>query len=161
MASRIDFSVSANPVFTVAAAAENPTVDVLAADVAKGLGASGSVTVTWGSTVGYAAGAPVYVASATNAAIGQTAITIGTLTSIKGIWIRHTGFIFSSSSVLGAASVALLTLTNVAIIAAATTIAILNPGEAIFLPFNTATTATIFSAATQAGGVAVELMASA
>ena len=161
MASRIDWGCSATPVVTIAAGSEYPAVDAIATDVGKGLGASGSVTVTWGSTIGYAAGVPAYVQSGANAAIGQTALTVGTLTSIKGIYIRHTGCIYSSSSVLGAVSVALLTICSAATIAAATTIAILNPGEAIFLPFNTATTPTIYVAATQANGVAVEIMASA
>lgn len=161
MASRIDYGVSAVPVVGQAAAGETPAFEGLAVDVAKVLGASGSVTVTWGTTVGYAAGSPAYVQSGANAAIGQTALTIGTLTSIKFVYIRHTGFIYSSSSVLGAVSAALLTICGAATIAAATTIAILNPGEAIILPYNTATTPTIYVAATQTGGVAVEVMASA
>lgn len=161
MASRLEFAVSVTPIVTVAAATESPAYDALPVDVAKQLGSSGSVTCTWGSTVGYAAGAPVYVQSGANAAIGQTALTIGTLTSIKGIWIRNTGYVYSSSSALGAYSGVSLTLCMAATIAAATTIAILGPGESIFLPFQTATTPTIYAAATQTGGVAVELMATA
>lgn len=160
MASRVNYAVSATPICTVAAG-ENMAVDTLAADVAKGLGAGGSVAVTWGSTVGYGSGAPVYVQSGANAAIGQTPITLGIPASAKFIYIRHTGYIFSSTSVLGAVSAALLTICVANPIAAATTIAILNPGEAIILPLNTATSAVLYAAATQANGVAVEVMATA
>jgi hypothetical protein len=161
MASRIEFAVSATPICTIAAGTEYPAVDTLCVDVAKTLGSSGSVTCTWGTTVGYAAGSPAYVQSGANAAIGQTALTVGTLTSIKGIYIKNTGYVYSSSSVLGAVSAATVTVCSAATIAAATTIAILASGESIFLPFQTATTPTIYVAATQTGGMAVEVMATA
>jgi len=56
MASRVEYAVSCTPIVTIAAATESPAVDALCVDVAKSLGSSGSVAVTWGTTVGYAAG---------------------------------------------------------------------------------------------------------
>jgi hypothetical protein len=161
MASRVDFAVSATPVVTIAAGSEYPAVDTLATDVNKTLGSSGSATVTWGSTVGYAAGAPAYVQSGANSGDGQTALTLGIPASCKFIYIRHTGCIFSSTSVLGAVSAAQLRITMAATTAVATTVAWLNPGEAIVLPLNTASSVTLYASATQTGGVAVEVMATA
>jgi hypothetical protein len=72
MASRVEYAVSATPIVTVAPG-ENTEVDTIAVDVGKSIGGSGSSTVTWGTTVGYGSGSPVYVTTATNYAVGQTA----------------------------------------------------------------------------------------
>ena len=160
MASRIDFAVSCTPVCAVAAG-ENIATETIAADVLKSLGSAGSTTVTWGTTTGYAAGAPAYVQSGANAAIGQTALTLGIPASCKFIYIKHTGYVFSTTAVLGAATAALLTICTAATIAAASTIAILNPGESIILPLNTANSTVLYAAGTVTGGVAVEIMATA
>jgi hypothetical protein len=161
MASRVEYAVSATPVVTVAAATESPTYDALAVDVAKQLGSNGSVTVTWGTTVGYAAGAAAYVTSGTAAyTAGQTASSLGTFTSTKFVYIKHTGYLYSSTSVLGATTTLKLKICSVATIADATTIAILNPGDSIILPFNTACTPTLYAASeTASNAIAVEVMA--
>lgn len=162
MASRVEFSVGITPIVTIAAASESPAVDALCVDVAKSLGASGSTTVTWGSTIGYAAGVPVYpdTSSATNYAVGQTAASLGTFTSIKFVFIKHTGYLYSSSSAVGAATTAKLKVCSAATIANATTVAVLNAGEAIILPYNTALTPTLFAAG-DGVAIAVEVMATA
>ena len=157
MASRIDFAVSCMPVCAVAAG-ENIATETIAADVLKSLGSAGSVTVTWGTTIGYAAGAAAYVS--TGATIG-TGTTVGTLTSIKFITIKNTGYLYSSSSVLGAATTYKVTVCMNATVAPGTTIAVLGPGESIVLPYQTATTPTIFVAPEAAFAVAVEIMATA
>ena len=54
MASRVDFSVSCNPIYTHAAG-EGVATDTIAGDVGKSLGGSGSVATTWGVTEGYGA----------------------------------------------------------------------------------------------------------
>ena len=159
MASRVQYAVSATPIVTVAAG-ENQAVDTISADVGKTLGGSGSSTVTWGSTVGYGSGSPVYVTTATNYAVGQTATSLGTFTSAKFIFVKHSGYLFSSSSALGAATTAKLKVCMVATIAAATTVAILNAGEAIILPYNEANTATLFVAG-DGVAIATEVMKSA
>lgn len=157
MASRVEYAVSCTPIVTVAAGGEYPTTDLLASDVAKQLGGSGSVTVTWGTTVGYAAGAAAYVTTGTNYAAGQTALTLGTFTSTKFVFIKHTGYLYSSPSALGAATTAKLKITMAATIADATTVAILNAGEAIILPYNTACTPTLWAAG-DGVAIAVEVM---
>ena len=159
MASRVEYAVSATPVMTVAAG-ENVAVDTLAADVSKTLGGSGSSTVTWGSTVGYGSGNPVYVTTATNYANGQTASSLGTFTNAKFIFVKHSGYLYSSSSALGAVTTAKLKICMAATIAAATTVAILNAGEAIILPYNVATTPTLFVAG-DGVAIATEVMMSA
>ena len=159
MASRIEYAVSATPIVTVAAA-ENTAVDTISADVGSSLGGSGSSTVTWGTTVGYGSGAAAYVTTGTNYAVGQTATSLGTFTNAKFIFVKHSGYLFSSSSVLGAVTTAKLKVCMVATIAAATTIAILNSGEAIILPYSVANTATLFVAG-DGVAIAVERMMSA
>jgi hypothetical protein len=159
MASRVDYAVSATPVASVSAG-ENVAVDTIAADVSKTLGGSGSSTVTWGSTVGYASGNAAYVTTATNYGVGQTATTLGTFTNAKFVFVKHSGYLYSSSSALGAATTAKLKVCMVATIAAATTVAILNAGEAIILPYNVANTPTLFVAG-DGVAIAVEVMMSA
>lgn len=152
MASRVEYAVSATPVAAVGAG-ENVATETIAADVNKSIGGSGSVTVTWGTTT-YAP----YVTSATNLAAGQTAATLGTFTNAKFVVIKHTGYLYSSASALGAATDAKLKVTMVAAIANATTVAILNAGDAIILPYNVACTPTLFSAG-DGVAIAVEVMA--
>ena len=159
MASRVEYAVSATPIVTVAAG-ENTAVDTISADVGSSLGGSGSSTVTWGTTVGYGSGAAAYVTTGTNYAVGQTATSAGTFTNAKFIFIKHTGFLYSSSSALGAATTAKLKITMAATVAAATTVAILNAGEAIILHYNVATTPTLFVAG-DGVAIAVETMKSA
>lgn len=154
MASRVDYGVSVTPICTVPAGTvdNNASVDTIHQDVGKSLGSAGSVTIPGGASLGYTAGVAAYKTSATNLTIGQTATALDTFTSIKFIWIKHTGFLFSSSSVLGAATTAQLKICMAATIAAATTVCVLNTGESIFLPYNVATTPTIYTAG---DGVAV------
>jgi hypothetical protein len=272
MASRVEFAVSATPIVSQDAAGETPAFEGLAADVARSLGASGSALVTWGTTGGYAAGAPVYASSgvagavaqvsritpggswntthssvwgvtingitittgtvadsktldeicaairtaingstaitdvitvtndntyvtltakvrgtaftvtdptvatagtytlsvttptsndATNAYIvGKTATALATATTPRFVYIRHTGCLFATTAALGAVTTAKLKICMAATIAAATTIAVLNPGEAIVLPFNdTVTSPTFYVAPETAPAIAVEVMA--
>ena len=57
MASRVQFAVSATPIYTHAAG-EGATADVIATDIGRTVGGAENVTVTWGSTWGYSAGNP-------------------------------------------------------------------------------------------------------
>jgi len=159
MASRIDYAVSAIPIFSHAAG-EGEATDALAADVGKSLGGSGSVGCTWGTTIGYSSGSPVYVTTGTNYAVGQTALTLGTFTNVKFVIIKHTGYLYSSSSALGASTTAKLKITMAATIANATTVAVLNAGDAIVLPYNTALTPTLWAAG-DGVAIAVEVMGTA
>jgi len=146
MASRVEWGVVATPIVTIAAGTDNPSVDSLNLDVGKAIGSAGTVTIPGGVAVGYASGVAAYKTSATNLTVGQTATALDTFTSIKFLYIKHTGYLYSSSSVLGAATAYKLKICMVATIADATTIAILNPGESIVLAYNNATTPTIYTA---------------
>lgn len=164
MASRVEFAVSALPIIEQVAAGEYPAFVGLPVDVAKQLSASGSVTTTWGATGGYAAGAPVYQTSGTAGtyANGQTATALTTIATPRFVFIRHTGYLYSSSAALGAATSLKLKICMAVTVAAATTIAILNPGEGIILPFNdTVTSPTFFVAPETATAIAIEVMATA
>ena len=157
MASRVDFAVSCTPIVGQAAAGETPAFEGLAVDVARSLGSSGSVTVTWATTVGYAAGAP---ANVTTGVTTGTGTTVGTLTSIKFLYIKHTGYLFSSSSVLGAVTTdKVIVCCNSATVAAGITVAVLGPGDSICLPFQTATSAVFYVAPSSTNAIAVEVMA--
>jgi len=147
MASRVDFSVSCNPIYTHAAG-EGVATDTIAGDVGKSLGGSGSVETTWGETEGYGdaiAGVADYKSATT------TAATLDTLSSIVFLFIKHSGYTDSS---LDIATTAKLTVT----LGASTVIAILNAGDAIILPYATATSPDI-QVKSEFGTIAVEYMA--
>ena len=156
MASRIEYAVSCTPICAVAAG-ENLATETVAADVAKSLSGAGSVTCTWGTTVGYASGAPVYVSTGGTTGTGTT---VGTLTSIKFLSIKHTGYAYSSTSALGAATTdKVIVCCNSATVAAGITVAVLGAGDQIILPFQTATTAVFYVAPSGTTAIAVEVMA--
>ena len=154
MASRVDFSVSATPVFTHATGEGQADVDSIAADVGKSLGGSGSVAQTWDATVGYSAGSPTLVAAGSNYAVGQTAVTLGTFTSANFIFIKHSGFLANGTT----ASAVDVKITMAATIADATTVAVLGPGEAIVLPYGSDTVTPTLWAAGNGEAVGVEGM---
>ena len=153
MASRVDFAVSATPVYSHAAG-EGAAVDAIAADVGKSLGGSGSVAHTWGTTVGYASGSPTLVAAGTNYAESQTALTLGTFTTANLIFIKHSGFLSDGTTV----STVDVKITMAETIADATTVAVLGPGEAIVLPYGSDTVTPTLWAAGNGEAVGVEVM---
>ena len=144
MASNIKYAVSATPIYTMQDAEASSDVDVIAADIAKTVGGSGSSTCGFANTIGFGSGAPAYAES--GASFSGTALSIGTFTTTKFVYIKHTGYLWDDASTLGAATDQGLKICTVATIADATTIAVLNPGDAIVLPFNTAGTPTFWSA---------------
>ena len=146
MASNIKYAVSATPIFTMSDAEAGSDVDVIAADIAKTVGGSGSSTCGFANTIGFGSGAATYADSGTNYTAGQAAEPIDTFTTTKFVYIKHSGYLYDNASTLGVATTAKLKICTVATIADATTIAVLNAGDAIVLPFNTALTPTLFSA---------------
>ena len=78
MASRVDFAVSATPVYSHSAG-EGAAVDVIARDVGKSLGGSGSQATTWAATEGYG-GSTAGVADYKSATTSAT--SLDTLTNI-------------------------------------------------------------------------------
>jgi len=147
MASRVEFAISATPIYSHAAG-EGLASDVMATDVGHTVGGNGSVTVTWGTTSGYSAGSPVYESSG-----GYL-----TVASCKFIYVKHTGYAYSSSSALGAAVATTLTLTIGDSSLDESVLAVLNPGEAIILPFAVAKSFSIGTTASS-GTIAVEWFA--
>jgi len=165
MASRIEFAVSATPIYSVPAG-EGIATDVIARDVGKSLGGSGSVAANWGTTVGYGnatAGVADRVASGTSYAVSGTAVTLGTLPASTGfVFIKHSGFLWdaSASDKLGLATLADVKITMAATIADATTVCVLGPGDAIVLPFASEdTTPGPFYSGGNAVAIAMEIMA--
>ena len=165
MASRIDFSVSATPVFSHTAG-EGAAADVIARDVGKSLGGSGSVAATWGTTVGYGnvtAGVADRVASGTSYAVSGTAVTLGALPASTGfVFIKHSGFLWdaSASDKLGLATLLDVKITMAATIADTTTVCVLGPGAAIILPFvSEDTTPGPFYSGGNGSAIAMEIMA--
>jgi hypothetical protein len=144
MASRIEFAISATPIYSFAAG-EGTATDAIAADVGRSLAGGASVAVTWGSTVGWAAGVPTYIAA-------TSATSLGTFTSHKGIWIRHTGF--------SDAGLVTPTTANLTVLVSATAFCQLPPGGAIFLPHVAGFTPTLTATAT-GGTIQVEVMGTA
>jgi hypothetical protein len=157
MASRIKYACSATPIYTLSNAEAASDVDVIAADVGKTLGGSGEISCGFGNTLGYASGAPAYTTTATNWAVGQSGTSLGTMTDSRFIYIKHTGYLYSSSSALGNASALQVKIHMVQTIANATTLAILGPGDAIMLPFNINHTPTLFATGNGAA-IAMEIM---
>jgi|TARA_Y100000310_G_scaffold102652_1_gene100822 hypothetical protein len=142
MASRVDFAVSATPVVTVAAG-ENVEVDTIAADVNRSLGGSGSVACTWGTTVGYTAGDPAH-------AIVTSATSLGTFSSVKFVFIKHSGF---EEDALTTA-----TTSTLSVMESGNQFAVLAAGDAIILPFAVADTP-VLTGTSSSGAIAVEVMA--
>ena len=140
MASRIEFAVSATPIFTHAAG-EGVTTDVIAADVGKTVGGKGSATVTWGGTGGYEAGVPSYLSAA--------ATIIGD--SRAFVFLKHTGYAYSSPTVLGAATNA-----TVNVLANSVIIGKLAGGEAMIFPLRGANISLTISFTVSSGTVAIE-----
>lgn len=103
MANRVSFAVSATPIETLTDA-NSGTHDVLAGEVNKILGGSGDVIVSdfndAGTIQGFINGAPFYKI-ASYAAGGSRLSTQRLGTSF---FIKNTGYLYSSSSALGAAS---------------------------------------------------------
>lgn len=151
MASNIKYAVSATPIYTMSAAEAASDVDVIAADIAKTVGGSGSSTCGYGNIIGFAndaTGTPSYpdISTATNYGVGSTAVSLGTFTASKFVYIKHSGFLFDTGSTLGLSTTAKLKICMAATIADATTIAVLNAGDAIVLPYNEAVTPSLFAA---------------
>ena len=127
MADSAQFSVSITPIEQlVTAEGGGETFDVLWAGGNKSFGGSGVLTLAGGQedNLGYGGSAvPAYVTTGgtLNADSGER----------RGIFIKNTGFAYSSATVLGAAIT-----DDVTVQVGAKLIASLGPGQAMFLPNN-------------------------
>ena len=134
---KVRFSVSATPVVTVdAVAGASLATTTLHEDIRKSVGGSGEITHAGViSQGGVTDGATVYLqATSGGVAIGDA--------SVNFIFVKHTGFAWSSSSALGAA-----TTDTITIYADAEHIATLGAGEAWIIPLSgSSSTVTSFTA---------------
>lgn len=135
MANQIRYNISVTPIETVQSADGATNYDIIAGEVAGTLGGSGiSVVTDYHSTLtnakqGYggnnAASGVKYYMDANDA---NDDADISAETAIKFLFIKNTGYTYSSASALGSAS----TL-SVRVLAGATVISVLDPGESIVL----------------------------
>ena len=106
MANRVDYAVSVTPIRTIAASSgQYAEQDVIEGDINKTLGGSDSIE-TGAATItvsGFSAGAVAY---GNCPASGKLAISGTDNTAQDMLFIKHTGFQFSSATALGSASTA-------------------------------------------------------
>lgn len=136
MASRVEYAVSMTPVRTIAASGDYDAQDVIATDIGKSLGGSGSVATTSADhgTTGYASKTVAYA----NAAVsGGAALQLGAdATDYKMVFIKNTGKKYSTAIALGADTTATtgLVVTIEAVAEGVTTKFTIPNGGAVCLP---------------------------
>ena len=145
MASNVKYAVSATPIVEVTNSEASGTWSAIAKDVGKTLGGSGSVTCTWGATEGYSAGDPTH-------AIATTATSLGTFSSIKFVFIKHSGYEEDSRETA--------TTSTLAVLSGGVKFCELGPGDAVVLPFAVAATP-VLTGTSSSGAIAVEVMGTA
>ena len=157
MASRVEFAVSATPIETVTSGStEATTFDVPSVECFGSVGGSGEVAgVTYvdagGANDGYAGGSPVYISAAIAVDASGTALT--SLAACKFLYLKHTGFEYSTASALSATT---NTVDAVTILATGGTdhivIARLLAGESIVLPMRGTTNISVYEISSSDGG---------
>ena len=105
MAGRVEFSASMTPIVTIAAVTDASAAhDVMEVDIGKSIGGSGSVSTTSSTahtTVGYSGGNPTYGNCPVNSGTASNFLQLGgDAVDYKMVFIKHTGFQYSSGSVL-------------------------------------------------------------
>ena len=138
MASRVEYSVSMTPVRTVSGSgADYDDHDVIATDIGKSLGGSGSIAIgdySDHTTVGYANKTVAYA----NAPVsGGTALQLGAdAADYKMVFIKNTGKKYSTATALGADTTTTtgLVVTIEAVAGGATTKFTIPNGGAVCLP---------------------------
>lgn len=125
MADTVQFAVSITPIEELTTAESGgETFNVLWPGTAKSLGGGGTLTMSGNAEdhIGYGgSGVPAYVT--TGGVINADSV------ELRGLFIKHTGHLYSSATVLGA-----VTTDRVTVTVGAKLIADLGPGQAMFLP---------------------------
>ena len=101
--SKVNYTISMTPLTTVSASADSYLAhDIINMDIGKRLTANADVTVDTAAhtTVGYAAGVVAYVSAATGSKTQLGADN----TAYDFVYIKNTGFLYSSATVLGDAT---------------------------------------------------------
>jgi len=134
MASRVEFGVSITPVVTMTSA-DAADKDNIGSDIGKSLGGNTSVAVGQEAhtTVGYASGTVAYGNCPAN---GGAKLQLGAdATAYDMVYIKHTGYQYSSATTLGSATTnTLRVLIEYSAGASWATICDIPPGGAIILP---------------------------
>ena len=154
---KIRFAVSATPIETVTSGStEATTFDVPSVECFGSVGGSGEIAgVTYvdagGANDGYLSGSPFYVSAAAVADASGTALT--SLAACKFLYLKHTGFEFSTSSALSSTTNTVDALT-ILITGGTdhTVIARLLAGESIVLPMRGATNISQIEVSSSDGG---------
>ena len=112
MADRIEFSCQATPIETLANDAGTTGPDVIASETYGNMSSSGTitgwtqVTGTTGTTYGYQNGDVTYI----SAAAATTPTAFPAVATIKFLYVKHTGYVYSSGTTLGASTSDYLTI---------------------------------------------------
>jgi hypothetical protein len=132
MADRIEFSVSATPIETVTSEDGTSTHDVIAGEIRTTVGATGSCAVTdyqgTDAHQGFGGSAGPGVKTYREADDGNDTTDISADNNSRFVFIKNTGFLYSSATALGAALNA-----SVKVMSGTTCISVLATGEAIIL----------------------------
>jgi len=116
--------------------------------IKKTLGGNGKINASIGVGIGgWSAGDPAHVIASTNT-------SLGTFTSVKGVFIKHSGFTDDAKSTETSST---LTIKTNSAGDEKVTIAVLKSGGAIALPFETASTP-VLEGTSSSGNIAVEVM---
>ena len=104
MASRVEYAVSMTPVRTIAASGDYDAQDVIATDIGKSLGGSGSVATTSADhgTTGYASKTVAYGNCPVNSGTPANYLKLGAdAADYNMVFIKHTGKEYSTATTLG------------------------------------------------------------
>lgn len=126
MADSLQYAVSLTPIESLVSGEDASTHNILSPVTAKSLGGGTSIDLTGSidASIGYASGVPAYL-SVTSGGVALDSDT----TEARGIFIKNTGYTYSSPTVLGAAITKTFTIT-----VGLKLIAGLGAGDSIFLP---------------------------
>lgn len=104
MATRIVYSSSAEPIVTVPLESyqDNAATETTSYEIQQSVGGTGTVACTFALVDGFAAGVRTLYSAAVSG--GAIAYPWTNGTAYKFICIKHTGYVYSSGSVLGVAS---------------------------------------------------------
>jgi len=133
MADRISYSVSVTPIETIAGEETSVTNDIIASEIGKSFSGNGTATVTdySGATTvqGYASRVQYYLEAIDSADTTE----ISSEATASFVYIKNTGYTFSSTTVLGGALDK-----SLKVMSGTTLLSVLSAGEAIVFKDNNA-----------------------
>jgi hypothetical protein len=137
MATRCEYATNCLPIVSVAAEAsgDNMAFNTISYEIQRNLSGNGSIDCDFATVYGFNNGAVAYQNGATS---GGSILYPFTGSTFKIVHIKHTGYIYSSATVLGASStdnliVYLKKTSDATLVAFAT----LSPGGSLIIPIGT------------------------